>query len=145
MTYSRRAACYRSTTQVTSQTRTTPGILVCIIYYYYSVIQSDGNSFCGNFGPAGFNKTSVLYFFKYAYSSITLRFKMFITKFPTDSLLIILVLNAVFITIYDVKAVQDVISAKIVPIWLHHTVWSITPGSELTFITPRPVFKIINQ
>ena len=29
-----------------------------IIYYYYSVIQSDGNSFCGNVGPAGFNKTS---------------------------------------------------------------------------------------
>ena len=33
-----------------------------------------------------------------------------------------LVLNSVFITVYYVKAVQDNISAKTVPIWLQHTV-----------------------
>ena len=33
-----------------------------------------------------------------------------------------LVLNAVFITVYHVKAVQDDIFVKTVPTWLHHTV-----------------------
>ena len=42
-------------------------------------------------------------------------------------LIIFLVLNAVFITDYHVKAVQDDISAKTVPIWLHQTVhWLIS-------------------
>ena len=56
------------------------------------------------------------------YFSITLKFKIFITKIPRDSLFIFLVFNAVFVTLYHVKAVEDDISAKTVPIWLHHTV-----------------------
>ena len=46
------------------------------------------------------------YFFKYTYSS----------KIPKDSLFIFLVLNAFFITVNHVKAVQDDISTKTVPI-----------------------------
>ena len=36
--------------------------------------------------------------------------------------ILILVLNAVFIAAYHVKVVQDEISTKTAPIWLHHTV-----------------------
>ena len=36
-------------------------------------------------------------------------------KIPKDSLFIFLVLNAVFVNLYHVKAVQDDISAKTVP------------------------------
>ena len=43
-------------------------------------------------------------------------------KIPKDSLFIVLVLNAVLINVYHVKAVQDDISAKTVPIGFHHTV-----------------------
>ena len=64
-----------------------------------------------------------LCFFKYAYYSLTLRLhKIFIVKIPKDSRFIFLVLNAVFITVFHVEAVQDDISAKYFPIWLHHTV-----------------------
>ena len=48
--------------------------------------------------------------------------KIFIVKIQRYLLFIFLVLNAVFITVYHFKAVQDDISAKSVPIWLHHTV-----------------------
>ena len=58
----------------------------------------------------------VLYFLKYAYSSITLKFKIFIIKIPKDLLCIYLFFYAVFITVYHFKAVQDDISAKTVPI-----------------------------
>ena len=59
----------------------------------------------------------VLYFFKYVYSSITLKIiKIFIIKIPKDSLFIFLGLNAVFITVHHDKAVHDDISAKAVPI-----------------------------
>ena len=44
------------------------------------------------------------------------KFKIFIMKIPKDSLFILLVLNAVFITVYLVKAVQDDIAAKTIPI-----------------------------
>ena len=56
----------------------------------------------------------MLYFFKYAYSSL-LKSKNFIIKIPKDSRFLFLVLNAVFIIVYHVKAVQD-------DIWLYHTV-----------------------
>ena len=50
------------------------------------------------------------------------KFKIFIIKIPKDSLFTFLVLNVVFNPLYHVKAVQDDISAKAVPIWLQHTV-----------------------
>ena len=50
-----------------------------------------------------------------------LKFEIFIIKIPEDLLFIFLVLNAVFITVYQTTAVQD-ISWKTVPIWLHDTV-----------------------
>ena len=46
---------------------------------------------------------------------ICLNFKIFIIKIQKDSLLIFLVLNSVFITVYHVKAVQDDISVKLFP------------------------------
>ena len=45
-----------------------------------------------------------------------LKIKIFIIKIPTDLLFTCLVFNAVFIILYHVKAVQDDISAKSVPI-----------------------------
>ena len=45
-----------------------------------------------------------------------LKFKTLIIKIPKDSLFIYLVLNAVSITVYRVKAVQDDISARTFPI-----------------------------
>ena len=42
-----------------------------------------------------------LYFLKCAFSSITIKTKIFITKIPKDSLFIFLVLNAVFIIVYQ--------------------------------------------
>ena len=45
-----------------------------------------------------------------------LEFKIFIIKIPKNSLFIFLVFNAVFITVYHVKAAQDDISTKTVPI-----------------------------
>ena len=51
------------------------------------------------------------------------KYKIFVIKITKDSLYIFLVLNAFFITVYHVKAVQDDISAKTIPIWLHHTVY----------------------
>ena len=44
------------------------------------------------------------------------KFKIFIIKILNDSLYIVLVFYAVFVTVYYVKAVQDDISAKTVPI-----------------------------
>ena len=44
------------------------------------------------------------------------KFKIFIIKIPKDSLDMFLILNAVFIAVYHVKAVQDDISAKTIPI-----------------------------
>ena len=43
-----------------------------------------------------------------------------------------LVLNAVFITVYHVKAFQDDISAKTVPIWLLYTVTNLPKLRDLT-------------
>ena len=65
----------------------------------------------------------VLYFFKYAYSSNTLKILKFHNKDPNGFAIIFLVLNAVFITEYHSKAVQDDISEKNFLIWLHHTVY----------------------
>ena len=48
------------------------------------------------------------------------KFKISIIKIPKDSLYIFLVLNAVFITVYHIKAVQDNISAKSIPIGLQN-------------------------
>ena len=45
-----------------------------------------------------------------------LKFKTLIIKIPKDSLFIFLVLNAVSITVYRVKAIQDDISARTFPI-----------------------------
>ena len=42
------------------------------------------------------------------------KFKIFIIEIQTDLLFIFLVLNAVFITVYHVKAIQDDISPKTV-------------------------------
>ena len=53
--------------------------------------------------------------------------EIFMIKIQKYLLFIFLVLNAVFLTVYPVKAVQDDISAKTVPIRLHQTVglgWS---------------------
>ena len=47
--------------------------------------------------------------------------EIFMIKIQKYLLFIFLVLNAVFLTVYPVKAVQDDISAKTVPIRLHHT------------------------
>ena len=58
-------------------------------------MQSDGNSFCGD---------------------VVSNRHYLGMKIPKDSLVIFLVLNAVFITIYLVKAVKDDISAKTFPI-----------------------------
>ena len=44
------------------------------------------------------------------------KFKIFIIKIPKDSPFILLVLNAVFINVYHVKAVQDDIPVKTVSI-----------------------------
>ena len=44
------------------------------------------------------------------------KFKIFIIKIPNDSPFILLILNAVFITVYHVKAVEDDISVNAVPI-----------------------------
>ena len=44
------------------------------------------------------------------------KFKIFLIKILKDSLVIFLLLNAVFITVHHVKVVQDDISAKTVPI-----------------------------
>ena len=44
------------------------------------------------------------------------KFKTCIIKIPKHSLFLFLALNVVFITVYHVKAVQDDISAKTVPI-----------------------------
>ena len=49
-------------------------------------------------------------------------FKIFKVKLSKYLLFIFLVLNAFFICLCHVKAVQDDISAKTVPIWLHQTV-----------------------
>ena len=57
----------------------------------------------------------VLYFFKYAYSSITPEIQNFHNKDPKRFAFHILFLNAVFITIYHVKAVQDDITANTFP------------------------------
>ena len=57
-----------------------------------------------------------VYFFEHSFSSITIEIKNFIINVPKDSLFIVLVLNAGFITVYLVKAVQDDISSKTVPI-----------------------------
>ena len=46
----------------------------------------------------------------------------FIIKIQKDSLFVHFVLNALFIIVYHVEAVQDDISAKTVPVWLHITV-----------------------
>ena len=44
------------------------------------------------------------------------KYKIFIIKNQKDSLYILLVLNAVFITVYHVKDVQDEKDAKTIPI-----------------------------
>ena len=45
-----------------------------------------------------------------------LKFKNFLINIPKDLLFIFLVLNGIFFTVYHVKAFQDDISAKSVPI-----------------------------
>ena len=65
-----------------------------------------------------------LFFFIHFLQSLS-KFKIFIIKIPKVSLFILLVLNAVFITIYHAKAVHGHLR-KNVPIWLHHTVrWTV--------------------
>ena len=59
-----------------------------------------------------------------------------IIKISTYLLFIFLVLNAAFNPVWHVKAVQDYISIKTVPIWMHHTVsgfiyYAIYPGNRL--------------
>ena len=48
------------------------------------------------------------------------KLKIFIIKIPKYSLF--MVLNAVFITVYQFKTFQDDIPVLTVPMWLHHTV-----------------------
>ena len=137
--------------------------------YTYSVMQSDGNSFCGDVVSDSFNKQSrdenniLDQIFKSTYVRIIImtifipydiirkclligtcnrtktqfneffvvlwciyinvyilqslqKFKISIIKFPKYLLFIFLVLNAVFISIYHLKAAQDDISARTVPI-----------------------------
>ena len=54
--------------------------------------------------------------FLYAYSSIILKILNLRNKDPKISLFIFLVLNALFTTVYYIKAFQDDISARTVPI-----------------------------
>ena len=56
-----------------------------------------------------------------------LKLKIFVIKMPKDLLFILMVLTAVFITVCRVKAVQDDISEKTIPISLHHTVLILFP------------------
>ena len=64
-----------------------------------------------------------LFFFKYTFSSITVDIQKLHNKYiKRFKLFIFFFLNAVFNTLYHVKAVQDDIYVKTVPIWLHHTV-----------------------
>ena len=60
-----------------------------------------------------------------------LTFKIFIIKIKKIDHDIFLVLNATSITLYHIKAIQDDISAKTVPVWLHHTVDKIVTGKIL--------------
>ena len=57
----------------------------------------------------------VLYFFKYVYSSITLKIQNFHNRYPKRFAFHILFLNAVFITVYHDKAVQDDITVNYFP------------------------------
>ena len=57
----------------------------------------------------------VLYFFKYVYSSITIKNQNFHNRDPKRFAFFILILNAVFITVYHVKAVQDDITGNNFP------------------------------
>ena len=70
------------------------------------------------------------------------KFKIFIIKIQNNSLYISLVWNAVFITVYHDKVVRDDISAKTIPIWLHHTIYygrCILRGEAL----PCPLTKMV--
>ena len=61
------------------------------------------------------NKILLYFFYMHIFQSF-IKFKIFIIKIPNDSLRKFLVLYAFFITVYHVRAVQDDISAKAVPI-----------------------------
>ena len=115
-------------------------------------MQSDGNSFCGDVDLDSFNKASqdedkyvriiimeililysimrkyiwvpccyVLHSLNVHFLQLLLYFEIFIIKIPKYLLFIFFVSNAI-ILVWPVKAVQDYIFAKTIPIWLHHTV-----------------------
>ena len=60
---------------------------------------------------------------------------------PEDLIFIFLVWNASFIPMYYVKAFQDDISAKTIPIWLHHTVQYIFKFMVVPVHLPPPLIN----
>ena len=88
-----------------------------ISYIYLKIIYRQKNLFSSTFTEGVLDRTIFLIRRKFEYSVM----QSDGNNFYGDSLFIFLVLNAVFITVYHVKSVQDDISAKTVPIWLHHT------------------------
>ena len=72
-----------------------------------------------------------------------LNFKIFIIKIQKDLLFIFLVFHADFVTVYHVKAVQDDLSAKTVPIWLHHTVYKTIKRVQLIVTLKKKLEKNI--